>query len=183
MIRGSGITSSSSLYNYQAYSWEIEKSMSLEYEPSSEAWIRAYEASRCLYFCCWGEFKLRLLVYLVIYDSGKVSLEYLLLSWHPSHVSCFSPHRGLQKLSARNGPHKAVNLCNTLCGVAKVFRPEMGRIFDALQPSHRRLRKSINPLQPPVWAAKVCRPEMGRKFFTSSVGTTLCTYSIANRRV
>ena len=30
---------------------------------------------------------LRILVYLVIYDSGKVSLEHLLLSWYPSQLS------------------------------------------------------------------------------------------------
>ena len=29
---------------------------------------------------------LRILVYLVIYDSGKVSLEHLLLSWYPSQL-------------------------------------------------------------------------------------------------
>jgi len=32
------------------------------------------------------EYFLRILVYLVIYDSGKVSLEHLLLSRHPSQI-------------------------------------------------------------------------------------------------
>jgi hypothetical protein len=31
---------------------------------------------------------LRILVNLVMYDSGKVSLEHLLLSWYPSQSSC-----------------------------------------------------------------------------------------------
>ena len=43
----------------------------------------------CWIFCdicvVWQvQFYLRILAYLVMYDSGKVSLEHLLLSWYPS---------------------------------------------------------------------------------------------------
>jgi len=35
---------------------------------------------------------LRILVFLVIYDSGYVSLEHLLLLWYPSHIIGFNVH-------------------------------------------------------------------------------------------
>ena len=43
-----------------------------------------------------SDLNLRVLVYLVIFDSGQVSFEHLLLSWHPSQrtlrlSSCFKP--------------------------------------------------------------------------------------------
>ena len=43
----------------------------------------ARSVAASLYAC--GPVYLRILVYMVIYDSGWVSLEHLLLSWYPSH--------------------------------------------------------------------------------------------------
>jgi len=65
--------------------------MSLKYEPASDAAsgderLDHHHASRTKreQLERFAGFYLRILVYLVIYASGQVSLEHLLLSWYPS---------------------------------------------------------------------------------------------------
>ena len=61
--------------------------MSLKYEPTSEPLHIATALSSRFWndnYYTFGAYYLRILVYLVIYDSGKVSLEHFLLSRYPS---------------------------------------------------------------------------------------------------
>ena len=69
---------------------------------------------------------LRILVYLVIYDSGYVSLEHLLLSWYPS-----------QRLSFEiQGQNLALTVLYVPSSLDSGLEPPMDRIWKRIQPQY-----------------------------------------------